>query len=407
MSRTGDFVASAVETGLWLTAAALIASSAGVRMPAGVLATPVPATAAPTGDGSPIAIATPTSTTLAPTPTPKPAATLSPIVAKFQAYLARKDFQFVATGKVTIAMTAPDKSVDASGTVSQSYRAGDYADTTKLTAGGVSETVGLGAHLYRRSGAGPWIDQPRSAADRADETMLFSAQRLFVDTGIEQKNGASLHRLEVADPVALSAEVEARGTSTNVSLAFTFWVKADGTPVVVRMDGAMDQLDHGNKVHVTQSQELTISRLSGVKIAAPKNPWQWIVDKTNGIAFGLPSNWKSSDINKFNGGITYADGLHYTLGYVTSSWPTDLDAAVAKLTSDLADPVEGKENCTVGGVPAVHFRIHRTVQKDYDSEYVFVRDGKLYQVLVLGVGVSDAATDSLAAQIVSSLTFAA
>ena len=54
MSRAGDGVAAIAELALWVTAAALIASAAGMRLPGGLLASPTPtptptAVAAPSG----------------------------------------------------------------------------------------------------------------------------------------------------------------------------------------------------------------------------------------------------------------------------------------------------------------------------------------------------------------------
>ena len=67
MSRAGDGIAAIAELGLWVTAAALIASAAGMRLPGGLLASPSP---------TPTAVAAPSgSPGVTVTPAPRPSST--------------------------------------------------------------------------------------------------------------------------------------------------------------------------------------------------------------------------------------------------------------------------------------------------------------------------------------------
>ena len=70
MSAAGDRIAAIAELALWVTAAALIASVAGMRLPGGLLAAPTPTPTAVAGpSGSPGATLT---------PVPRPSSTLGP-----------------------------------------------------------------------------------------------------------------------------------------------------------------------------------------------------------------------------------------------------------------------------------------------------------------------------------------
>jgi len=406
-SRAGDLVATVAEFGLWVTAAALIASAAGMRLPYDVLASSAATPGAvPVLSGTPDASATQLPTpSLAPTPTPVP--TLSPLVRKFQAYLARKDFQFQATGTGTQSASGDNFSVDLTLAGSVSYKAGDESDVTKITSNGntvPSDSVYAGSFAYERSNGGPWIKKPRKTSDTANWRIFLSPARLFVDTGVETKNGTALHRLEVADPAALSAEVDAIGTVTDSRVTIVFWTKADGTPVVMRMEATWNQQVNGVAAKVTSFNEFVFTKLSGVTIATPSNPWQWIVDGAAAITFGVPSNWSLTETNKSIGATTY-EGASGAILYLTfDANGMTQDQAVAAVVAASPDPIQGRTATTVAGQPATQLAFHRAKQKDYMVEMVVVHGGKVYEVGFLGSG-KDAATDALAAQILGTFTF--
>jgi hypothetical protein len=411
MGRPTNRIAAIAEFGLWVVVVALIASALGMRLPFD-LPTFASASHAPgigaLASAGPSASVTPAPTpTAAPTPAPTPAPTASPIVKKLQAYLARKDFQFQATQTGSNSFTGTNGSVEEkiSGTVA--YKVNDEADTTKTTFQGKTTTqdsVYTGTSTYERTDAGPWIKRARTPADTAQTKVLLSPTRLFVDAGVETKNGSSLHRLEVADPAALSAAVVATGTVTSAQLTATFWTKDDGTPVYLRLDGTADQQVNGATVHATIAQELALIKWSGVTIATPKNAWQQVVDGVAGMTFGLPADWTVSDLNKPLGITTYA-GQSGQLAYASESGTgLTLDQAVARVAATFVDAPGARTQSTVGGEAAIQFGVHRTKQKDYVSTFVLLHAGQLYQFGFWGQS-SDAATDKLAAQIMGTLAF--
>lgn len=405
MSSTGDRVASIGELGLWVTGAVLIASAAGMRLPANLIAS---SSASPTPQPTAVASESASaSASLAPTPTPTPAPTLSPLVRKFQAYLARRDFQFQATQTGSQSVSGANLSLELRTTGSMSYKAGDASETTKTTVQEkllTTDKVYAGSYTYQRINDGPWVKKPRQHSDIVSWGMLFSSSRLFVDTGVETKNGSALHRLEVADPNAFSAELDTLGTITDAHVTLVFWTKDDGTPAAFRMEGTWDQPVNGAPAHVTSAQEVSFTKLSGVTITTPKNPWQWIVDDTTSIAFGVPTDWSKTDTNKAIGATTY-EGPSGAILYLTfAANGLTLDQAVAAVLAASKDPAGAQVAMTVGGEPATRFGLHRSKQKDYLVEVVALHGGEVYEIAFLGSG-KDTATDALAVQILATLEF--
>ena len=223
--------------------------------------------------------------TLAPTPTPAP--TLSPLVAKFQALPGQEGLPVPGhRDGVRSSYTSASQSLDVAVTIRsiQGGRRGrhDQADDRNGKTA-TYDNVNTGSHGYERLNGGPWIDK---ASRRSTDTRQLAdpcSRRLDCSStpDVETKNGQELHRLEVADLRRLQLrDRDSWRTSTEAHLTLTFWVKADtGAPVAFRVDGTLEismkgvatRHDPGRGAH-------RLGKLSGVAIAAPKNPWKWVVD---------------------------------------------------------------------------------------------------------------------------------
>ena len=410
MSATGDRIAVVAEFGLWVTGAALIASAAGMRLPPvslppNLIPAPAPTHAPVDVIGLKVSPSPGSSATLEPSATAAP--TISPVVQGLAARLASKDFQFKAAGTATESFVAENSSVDIAATGSFSYKAGDEAESTKMTSGGKTmsyDNVYGANNAYVRKNGGPWVKKPRQASDTAMWQIMLAPGRRFVDVGVETKNGARLHRLVAADPVALSSEIDSLEPGVGAShVNLTFWTRDDGTPVVFRLEGTWDQTVAGLKAHVTAAHEFVISNLSGVTIAPPAGAWQWIVDSI-GIGFGVPPGWARTNVNSAVGWTTYGNATA-TIGYVTDeAGGRTFNQAVDFVEESLADPAQNRTETTVGGEPAARFGIHRSKQKDYVSETVVVHNGKIYQFVFFAAG-KDSVADALASQILATLEF--
>ena len=115
-----------------------------------------------------------------------------------------------------------------------------------------------------------WTKSARSATSTAFYKLLFAPTLLMVDKGVETKNGAQLHRLEVADPVAFSkALVKASTDATDAQATYTVWVGDDGTPAAIKVEGWEDGTIEGAKIRATVVEEFRIIATSGVTISAP------------------------------------------------------------------------------------------------------------------------------------------
>jgi hypothetical protein len=167
--------------------------------------------------------------------------TISPIVQKYQAYIARPDYQFKAKYVITetAAVGGLPYEIYMSGTMF--YKAGDYTDSRRMAVNGTVTTfdyVYLGGSHYQSIDSGAWTKSARSATDIASDKVMFAPAMVFVDKGVETKNGAQLHRLDVADPVAYSkAMVKATSGATDAQVTYTAWVGDDGTPAALRIEG--------------------------------------------------------------------------------------------------------------------------------------------------------------------------
>ena len=234
MSRLGGATAFAAEAALWISGAALIASAAGMHWS-------VPdvvglAGASPSASAS----ASPSPRLAAQSLAPGASPTISPIVQKYQAYIARPDYQFKAKYVVTetAAVNGLPYEIYMSGTML--YKAGDYIDSRRMAVNGSVTTfdyVYVGGSRYERDNGGAWTKSARSATDIASDKLTFGPAMLFVDKGMETKNGAQLHRLEVADPVAYSKAMAHASGGTDAQMTYTAWVGDDGTPAAFRIEG--------------------------------------------------------------------------------------------------------------------------------------------------------------------------
>lgn len=277
MSTLGRTTAFAAEAAIWIAGAALIASAAGMHWETDLQnalneltgVTPTPATSAASSAG---ASASPTATvveSLAPGASP----TISPVVAKYQAYVARPDYQFKAkyTSVMTYTLKGSPYEVDTSGTLS--YKAGDTADSYRQTVAGAVITyddVGLGSVEYKSQNGGAWTKSARSASSAAADKLLLAPTMLFVDKGVEAKNGAPLHRLEVADAAAYStAFLKTQTGATGAQATCTVWVADDGTPADFKIEGWVQAPIQGVSTKMTFVMEFRIIATSGVTISAP------------------------------------------------------------------------------------------------------------------------------------------
>jgi hypothetical protein len=263
LSRIGGVTSFAAEASIWIAGAAIVAGAVGAHwiMPS-----------LPSVDlGGLIAESSPRSSA-SPVASPGASATPATVVDRFQSFWTSWDSQYVisyvGTQSATSGKTTTASTID--GTISSSGNDCSYA--TGATQGGQRgslDTILVGTGKYTRSNGGAWQKIARAATDRCTVPPLLKS-RAFIYKGVETKNGAQLHRFEVADPAQWSAEWQAYAGLSNVKDNLIYWVNLDGTPAAFQLSGSNDATSGGKLSHVTFTTDYTITKLSGVTITAPK-----------------------------------------------------------------------------------------------------------------------------------------
>jgi hypothetical protein len=263
LSRVGSATSFAAEASLWIAGAAIVVGAAGAHwsMPSvpSVDLGGLIAESSPRGSASPVASAA-------------ASATPATVVDRFQSFWAGWGSQYVisyvGTQSTTSGTTTTASTID--GTISSS--GSDCSFATGATQGGQRgslDTILVGADKYTRSNGGTWKKTARAATDTCTVPPLLKS-RAFIYKGVETKNGAQLHRFEVADPAQLSAEWQAYAGLSNVKDNLIYWVNLDGTPAAFQLTGSNDATSGGKQSHVVFTTDYTITKLSGVTITAPK-----------------------------------------------------------------------------------------------------------------------------------------
>lgn len=275
MSKLGGITALAAEAALWITGAALIASAAGMHwsmdLPGVDLSGLTGSTPSAAASASHTAGTSPSLAVKSGAPGASP--TISSVVQKYQAYVARPGFQFKAkyADSQTFTLNGTPYLITQSGTMS--YEAGDDSDSRRETVNGTVTTfdyVHIGSFTYESKNGAAWTKSARSDADIASDKLQFAPSMLFVDMGVETKNGAQLHRLEVADPTAFSkALLKTTSGGTDAQVTYTAWVQDDGTPAAFRVEGWVVEPVSGVSTKITVVEEFRLIATSGVTITAP------------------------------------------------------------------------------------------------------------------------------------------
>jgi hypothetical protein len=268
----GRVTAFSAEAALWVAGAAIVAGMAGAHWTIDVpidTSSLTGGTPAPAASPSPTASATISIQTLAPGESP----TSSPLVAKYQAYVAKADYQLVAkyTATQSAIVSGQPTEVDMSGTMS--YRNGDHSDFARETSDGsvaTDDTIAIGSSKYERINGGAWAKSSRSATDSASDRLMFAPKAVFLDDGLESKNGLQLHRLDIADPVAYStAMVKASSGVTAAELTYTVWVDDNGVPAAINLGGTVTGKISGVSTTTKIADDFRVIATSGVTITAP------------------------------------------------------------------------------------------------------------------------------------------
>jgi hypothetical protein len=262
VSRFGSATAFGSEAALWVVGAALIASAAGMRwsfdLPKLDLLAPTSANPTLAASGSP-----------APSSTPGP--TISPVVQKMKAFFDNPALQFEAKNNGIAKVTSNGRSINGTLTDTIAYNEGAASDFGRVVVLGMTtsyDRVALGTTVYYRNNGSAWATQNRPDQYMLVITLLWE-NRVFVDKGLEKKNGRQLHRIEATDTAALSADYKKSQAAADADMTLVYWTDNNGMPVFFNLSGTYTQVVKGASTGMFIDEDWTVTKTSGVKIAAP------------------------------------------------------------------------------------------------------------------------------------------
>ena len=176
------------------------------------------------------------------------------------------------------------------------------------------------------------------------------------DVGIETRQGQALHHLEPRDRASIPMSAIGATTSTGDGVVTVdFYVKDDGTPVVMAIEASWTQVNGAATMAASMAVDYTFSNVGGrIAIAPPEEVWATFTSKRFGYSIAYPSDWEAHP----SAGKTKPDELlgadstgvyvnRYatkgaTLNQVTAGYLAELKrTSKAKVTSNTATSVDG------------------------------------------------------------------
>jgi hypothetical protein len=262
MGRFGSATAFGSEAALWVVGAALVASSAGMSwsldLPKLDLAAPQSANPTLAASGSP-----------APSSTPGP--TMSSVAQKMKAFFDNPALQFEAKNHGGAKVTSNGRTINGTITDTIAYNEGAASDFGQVVANGYVtsyDRVALGTTVYYRNNGSAWATENRPEQYMLVITLLWE-NRVFVDRGLEKKNGRQLHRIEATDTAALSADYQKSQAAADADMTLVYWTDNNGAPVFFNVSGTYTQVVKGVSTGMLIDEDWTVTKTSGVTITAP------------------------------------------------------------------------------------------------------------------------------------------
>ena len=334
----------------------------GIALAACGSSTPPPGPSAPSStapSASPSAAsAAGASASAIPSARPSPAASAKVDAARsFLALLMSPGFAAEAT--ITGQLTVDSASFPISGT--SAFRGPDNRQSISVAIPGApqtSESITTGGVSYAKS-KGVWLVKPAKPAGAPAGGDLPSAMRSILDVtdvGIETRHGQALHHLEPRDRASIPMSAIGATTSTGDGVVTVdFYVKDDGTPVVMAIEASWTQVNGAATMAASMAVDYTFSNVGGrIAIAPPEEVWATFTSKRFGYSIAYPSDWEAHP----SAGKTKPDELlgadstgvyvnRYatkgaTLNQVTSGYLAELKrTSKAKVTSNTSTSVDG------------------------------------------------------------------
>jgi hypothetical protein len=151
------------------------------------------------------------------------------------------------------------------------FAGGDSAMSMSMTLLGqttTSETVNIGEWTYERENEGPWARSARTF----DSSLDIEAAGGIVDAGLHNHYGRALHRLELKDPSAISAEdwIGPIEGLSDTAFSLAFWAEEDGTPAGMTIEMSGQEQVQSETMEVSMMLDAAFESHSGVTIDVPE-----------------------------------------------------------------------------------------------------------------------------------------
>ncbi len=155
----------------------------------------------------------------------------------------------------------------------------------------VTESLTVDGTAYEHRG-GLWFVKPDSGSSGDLATGMRSFLDL-VDTGLETRDGESLHHLTSRNAAGVPASVIGltdAGTTGKVTM--DFYVRDDGTPVVISLHADWTDGSGATPVPASMSFDVRLTNVGGqVLIERPDQVWTPFASKKLGYSVAHPADW--------------------------------------------------------------------------------------------------------------------
>jgi hypothetical protein len=233
-------------------------------------------------------------------PTAAPSASASPGADVAQAFLAKMASpHFSADATITGDLEVGTVAFPVTGTYD--VAGSDNRETLTIAVPGTpqsSQTITTHGVTYTRQD-GLWFVKPATdPGSRGSGDLATALRSIFdlVDIGVETKAGQPLHHLRPrgSTSIPLSA-IGATDPNGDGKVAFDFYVRDDGTPVVMTVTGTWTQPNGTTSQPVRMTIDFTFANVGGpIAIFAPGEVWRTFTSKRFGYSVAIPTDWEAT-----------------------------------------------------------------------------------------------------------------
>ena len=270
----------------------------------------------------------------------------------------------------------------------------------------IDEIVESG-HRFTSPDGKIWIDRGPKAAGSSLAATLAGADTA-TDAGVGTVGGVKAHRIPTAPDKVDVAPALGIDTSTfdDESTTLRVWADDSGKPLGFGATMSWKVTIGGTQEDVSADLDVMFTYTSPAQIKTPDAAWQWIEDKSTGVAFALPAGWSKSAASTSTT-ISYVNQASRNVFVYTSvdAGTETLDQATKEVASSLKGATASSQSATIASETASRFADDDTSSGVYQAVFVTVHETLGYILSVGGPRTGKPAVDDLADQILSTIEF--